>query len=40
MRLEYNGGYLRIKTDFVKMTLYRKVYTNVQHFINNKLCFV
>lgn len=29
-----------IKTDFVKMALYRKVYTNVQHFINNKLCFV
>lgn len=25
---------------FVKMALYRKVYTNVQHFINNKLCFV
>ena len=30
----------RKKTDFVKMALYRKVYMNVQHFINNKLCFV
>lgn len=29
-----------ITADFVKMALYRKVYTNVQHFINNKLCFV
>ena len=39
-KLDFNIAFGDIKTDFVKMTLYRKVYTNVQHFINNKLCFV
>lgn len=39
-KLDFNKLSENIKTDFVKMALYRKVYTNVQHFINNKLCFV
>ena len=39
-KLDFNIAFGDIKTDFVKMALYRKVYTNVQHFINNKLCFV
>lgn len=32
--------YIQAGTTFEMMALYRKVYTNVQHFINNKLCFV
>lgn len=39
-KLDFNIAFGEYKDGLLKMVLYRKVYTNVQHFINNKLCFV
>jgi hypothetical protein len=39
-KLDFNIAFGEYKDGLCKEALYRKVYTNVQHFINNKLCFV
>lgn len=39
-KLDFNIAFGEYKDGLCKMALYHKVYTNVQHFINNKLCFV